>query len=170
MKSVMFNSGNRSYQVNRIVYVSPVEEIPQEYRKAERTHSFKIVTTVDSTFCGFKSAETARSAHNAIAAMMRDVNPRTFPHGDELIDASRVVSVGDVVALKTPRGEHTHAVIVTMETSDDKSAKAWLKFRSEDKAKAGRGLIRNLVNEAAGGVREKASEEAAQQPAAVNAA
>jgi hypothetical protein len=150
--------------------VGPIEEIPQEYRKGERTHSFKIVTTVDSTHCGYKSPETARNAHNAIAAMMRDVNPKTFPHGDELVDATRVVSVGDVVALKTPRGEHTHAVIVTVETADEKNAKVWLKFRSEEKAKNGRMLVRRLVTEAAGGSVEQVKQETKADPAAQPAA
>ncbi len=146
MKSGVFTSNGESYQVSQIVYVGPVEEIPEEHRRFERTHSFRIVTTIGYSRCSFKSSETARHAHGALYAIMKSANPEVFSHGTELLDPARIVCFGDVVALKTPQGDYTHAVIVTMETAEPRGCKVWLKYKSEDKAKRGRRLLQSLVS------------------------
>jgi len=157
MKSGVFTSGGESYQASQIVYVGPVEEIPEEHRRFERTHSFRIVTTVGYSRCSYKSAEAARNAHGALYGILKTANPSVFSHGTELLDANRVVCFGGVVALKNPQGEHTHAVIATMETADPRGCKVWLKYKSEDKAKRGRRLLQSLV-----GGRESTGTEAAE--------
>ena len=146
MKSGVFTNGSESYQVSQIVYVGPVEEIPEEYRKFERTHSFRIVTTIGHSRCSYKSAEAARHAHGALFAIMKSANSEVFSHGTELLDPARIVCYGDAVTLKNPQGEYTHAIIVTMETADARGCKVWLKYKSQDKAKRGRRLLQALVS------------------------
>jgi hypothetical protein len=140
------------------LFVGAVEEVPVEIRKGERTHSFKIVTTVGSSFCYYKSEETARKAHGALYGMLKSANPNIYPHRMELLDAARVVSIGDVVALKNPKGDLTHALIVSVETTDPRNAKVWLKYKSEDNARKARRALYAVVSAATGG--EKAPEQA----------
>ena len=60
MKSVVFNAGSESFKVTNVVYAGPVTEIPEEKRRNNSTHSFRMVTTLGATYCYYKSFKTAK--------------------------------------------------------------------------------------------------------------
>jgi len=164
VKNVIFNAGTESYLVSHIVYVGAVEEVPAEIRKGERTHSFKIVTTVGSSYCYYKTEETAGKAHGALYGMLKAANPNIYSHRMELLDAARVVSIGDVVAMKNPKNDLTHAIIVSVETTDPRNAKVWLKYKSADNAAKARRAIYAVVSAANSG--DKAPDQTAESSVA----
>jgi hypothetical protein len=145
MKNTIFNTSAGSFPVSHIVYASGVWEIPEDKRRSDRTHGFKIVTSTESASCYFRSFDAAVSARNALGAMIAHANPHAFRHGHEVVDARRIVSIGDTVKLKTPQGESTHAVILGLDTHDERSGKLWLKFKSEEAARKVRRMLFAVV-------------------------
>jgi hypothetical protein len=145
MKNTIFNTTTGSYPVSHIVYASSVWEIPEDRRKGDRTHAFKIVTTVEAAYCKFRSFDAAVNSRTALGAMIASANPHAFRHANEIIDAQRVVSISNVIKLKTPQGEYTHAVILGVDTHDSRNGKLWLKYKSEETAKKGRRLLFAVV-------------------------
>jgi hypothetical protein len=138
MSVSVFNTATESYQVSKIAYAGPIGEIPEDRRKYDNTHSFKIVTSLGAGFCYFKDQEKARSAQNALRAMLNAEGRRMFHHGYQVIDPEKIVSFSNVLTLKTSRDECTHAVVVTVETSDQNNQKIWLRYKSEENARKGR--------------------------------
>jgi len=148
MNSVVFGTPRESYQVANIIYAGNVGEIPVDKRKNGCSHSFKIITTHGSAFCYYKSEEAARNARGALGAMLNAVKPAAFRHGYEVLDPRRIVSYTGVISLKTPVDELTHAVVVTIDTAEERNKKVWLKYRSEEVAQKGRSALYACIHAA----------------------
>ncbi len=148
MQSSIFNAAGEAYHVNHIIHASGVWEVPEEKRRSDRTHAFKLVTTVGSAFCYFKDQDAARKSRAALGAMLAAAKPSVFRHRNDVIDPKHIVSIGGVVTLKNPQGELTHAVILTLATSDIRNNKVWLKYKSEETATKGRRVLYAVVAKA----------------------
>lgn len=148
MQETIFSNGNESYQVAHIIHVSRIWEIPEEKRRFDRSHCFKLVTTLGPAFCSYKSFETARKVRGKLYAMLTAAKPEMFSHGNDLIDPNAIVSIGDVLELKNPQGENTHAIIVTIKTNDARHSKVWLRYKSEENAKKGKRILWAVVGKA----------------------
>lgn len=148
MQSTIFSTAGEAYHVNHIVHASGVWEVPEDKRKYDRTHAFKLVTTVGSAYCYYKDQDAARKARSALGAMLAAAKPSVFRHRNDVMDPKHIVSIGNVVALKEPQGELTHAVIVTLATSDIRNNKVWLKYKSEETATKGRRVLYAVVAKA----------------------
>lgn len=141
MNSAIFRTATESYQVSQIAYVGPVGEIPEDRRKGESTHSFKVITSVNPVYCYYKSLDSAKNARGAVGAMFNEVKPYSFKHGYEIIDTKRVVSVSNVFALKKVQDDLTHAFCVILDSRNEKNNRIWLRYKSEDNAKKGRNAL-----------------------------
>ncbi|MBD3321402.1 MAG: hypothetical protein GF350_09945 [Chitinivibrionales bacterium] len=145
MNSAIFTTASENYQVAQIAFAGPVTEIPEEKRKYSSTHYFKIVNHRGTSYCHFKSMESAKKARNALAAMLNTLKPNCYKYGSSAIDAKSVLSFSNVFSLKTPQNDLTHAFVVTIDTVDEKNSKVWLKFRSEENAwKAQKALFASI--------------------------
>ncbi|MBD3239124.1 MAG: hypothetical protein GF331_00955 [Chitinivibrionales bacterium] len=170
MQSNIFSAAGEAYHVNHIIHASGVWEVPEEKRKNDRTHAFKLVTTVGSTYCYYKDDEAARKARAALSAMLAAAKPSVFRHRSDVLDPRHIVSIGNVVALKNPQGELTHAVIVTLATSDVRNNKVWLKYKSEETATKGRRILYAVVakaNESQGDAPQDTDDTNTAEPVAV---
>lgn len=141
MNSAIFRTATESYQVSHIVYAGSVGEIPEERRKSDNTHSFKITTTASPVFCYYRNEDAAKNARGKLGAMLNTVKPHVFKHGYEIIDTRSVVAISTVFALRNPQGDLTHTFYVTLETRDPDKNKVWLKYKSEENAKKGRNAL-----------------------------
>jgi hypothetical protein len=150
MNSAVFSTGNESYQVSQILHIGPVTEIPEKIRKDNgATHSFKLVTPQSGVYCYYRSEEAAMNARRALGAMVRATKPSLFGCGHYLVDPAGVISFSNVVALKNPStGGRTHAFVVTIDTTDERHRKVWLRYTSEDNAKKARRAMFAAVHEA----------------------
>ncbi len=145
MSTVIFAAGFQSYNVSQIIYAGQVVEIPEERRKSENTHSFKVITTIGSSFCYFRSSDAAWKARGALGAMLDTLKPNLFRYRREVIDPRAVVTFGKVFELKTPVNDFTHAFVVNLRTADADHGKVWLRFKSEESAgKAIRALYASI--------------------------
>jgi hypothetical protein len=138
MNSAVYSSAETSFQVAHIMYAGSVYQIPEDKRKNESTHSFKILTCVGPSFFYFKGEDTAKNARGALGAKIRELKRAAFCHGHEIIDPASVVSFSQAFALKNPQGDLTHAFTVTLATLDGAENKVWLKYKSEENAQKGR--------------------------------
>ena len=169
MNSLVFSTNYEAYNVEKVVYVGPILEIPEDRRKNGYTHYFKIITSVGPEYCQYDSQENARKARGALAMKIDQCKKTLFKHGLEVIDPKKVVAFSSVFALKTPQGEKTHAFTVIVETSDDKSAKVWLTYKSQDFAEKGRKALYAVVHAAYDSVRPNSEKSPQEQPVAVAA-
>jgi hypothetical protein len=138
MGSVIFSNGNNAYQVEKIVYAGPVTKIPEERRRNDSTHSFKIITSLGAVFSYYKDEDTARKSRGILGAMLDDLKPHAFKHGFEYVNPARIVSFSNVVQFKKPIGEYTHGIVITFDTAQEKSQELWIRYKSEDHAQKGR--------------------------------
>lgn len=135
MPSTVFSTSSESFPVAHIIYAGYIIEIPTEKRKNNQTHFFKILTTTGPSYCYFNSFETAKKTRNLLGLMMCQIKPSVFKSGNDIIDASRIVSFTKVLALKRPENGFTHALLLTLDTiSTEKSAQVWLHYKSEESA------------------------------------
>ncbi|NLW33450.1 MAG: hypothetical protein GXY77_18540 [Fibrobacter sp.] len=138
MKSAVFSNGSDTYQVANVIYAGPVSEIPQEKRKGDSTHSFRMITTQGVVYCYYKSIESAKNSVGALKAMMESLKVNIFKTGAEWIDINRIVSFGRVIKLKNTENGQTHAFLVNIDTTDEKHNQIWLTYKSEDHAEKAR--------------------------------
>jgi len=138
MKSVVFNTARESIHAARINYVGEIETMPEEKRKGDCTHYFRLGTRVGTLYCHYKSEESAQSARKAVVAKVMAVKPSIYSSNGRIIDPRAVVSFGYLFPLKKSQNGATHAFIVTMETADEKNNRIWLTFKSEEAAKKAR--------------------------------
>jgi len=138
MRSAIFTSGNQAYQVSKIIYAGYVQAIPEDRRRNDCTHSFKIVTVNGAAFSYYKNEESARKSRNMLGAMLDELKPNAYKNAGEFIDAQHIVSFGSVVQFKKAQGEYTHGFPVTIDTVQEKSQELWLRYKSEDHAQKGR--------------------------------
>ncbi len=150
MSSAVFTTGSEAYQVANIVYAGPVGEIPAERRRNGSTHSFKLITTLGATFAYYKDVESARKARGALAGMLEAAGKTAFMHGNEFVDAKKVVSFGNVLQFKTPQDGMTHAFVITVQTADEKNREVWMRYKSEDHARKARKALWAVVHAANG--------------------
>lgn len=138
MKSAVFSNGSDTYQVANIIYAGPVSEIPQEKRKGESTHSFRMITTQGTVYCYYKSIESAKNSVGALKQMMESLKENVFKSGADWFDTKRVVSFGHVIKLKNTQDGQTHAFLVIIDTADNNHNQIWLTYKSEDHAEKAR--------------------------------
>lgn len=135
MNSTIFSTSFESFPVAHITYCGYISEIPQDKRKNDQTHSFKILTSTGAVYCYFNGLENARKSHDSLEAMMKETKPAIFKYGTESIDASRIVSFSKVLSIKKPENGFTHAIVATLETvAPEKSAQVWMHFKSDESA------------------------------------
>ena len=138
MKSAVFSTTNESYHISNIAFAGPISSIPEEKRKGECTHSFRMVTSQGTVYCRYRSEETAKNARGALGAMMSHIKGHLFRSGYVSIDPSKVVSFGSVVSFKNRVNDKTHGFTVQLSSIHEKSAKVWLSYDSEEQAQTAR--------------------------------
>jgi hypothetical protein len=150
MRSAIFTSGNQAYQVSKIIYAGPVHEIPEDRRRNECTHSFKMVTVAGATFSYYKNEEAARKSRNMLGAMLEGLKPDLFKNGSDILDPLHIVSFGSVVQFKKAQGEYTHGLAITVDTIQEKSQEVWFRYKSDDHAQKGRKALWAIIHSANG--------------------
>jgi hypothetical protein len=155
MSSVVFKAGNETFHVPQVIYAGPVGQIPKDHRRNGSTHLFKMVTSVGATNCCYDSEETARKARSYLGHLLEAVKPNVIRHCNEVVDPRSIISFGEVVKFKQPQNGHTHAVVITLNTTDEKSCKVFFTYKSEDNAEKGRKALYAIIHAANGMVGEK---------------
>lgn len=146
MNSTIFSTPFESYPVAHITYCGYISEIPQDKRKNEETHFFKIITSSGPTYCYYNGIENAKKFKGILDAMMSETKPAIFKSMNETIDASRVVSFSKVLTLKNPENGFTHAIVATLETAaPEKLAQVWMHYKSEDAARNARKALYAII-------------------------
>lgn len=168
MRSAIFTSGNQAYQVSNVVYAGPVHAIPEDRRRNDCTHSFKIVTTLGATFSYYKNEESARKSRNMLGAMLDSLKPNAYKHGAEFIDPLHIVSFGSVVQFKKAQGEYTHGFAIIVDTVQEKSQELWLRYKSDDYTQKARKALWAVIHTALGMAKTAESSAAVVQPEAQN--
>jgi hypothetical protein len=146
MSSAIFTNGNNAYQVAKIIYAGSVSEIPEDRRRNDCTHSFKMITGLGTVFSYYKTEDNARKSRGLLAGMLDTVKPIAFKNGTEFVDPARIVSFGNVVEFKKAVGPYTHGFVVTLETAEEKSREIWLRYKSEDHAQKARKAMWGTVH------------------------
>jgi hypothetical protein len=135
MNSTIFSTPFESFPVAHITYCGYISEIPQDKRKNNQTHSFKIMTSIGAVYCYYNGFEEAKKSHDSLEGMMKETKPAIFKYGTESIDASKIVSFSKVLSIKKPENGFTHAIVTTLETvAPEKSAQVWMHFKSDESA------------------------------------
>jgi len=150
MRSAIFTSGNQAYQVSKIIFAGSVHTIPEERRRNDCTHSFKLITVNGATFSYYKNEEAARKSRNMLGAMLDSLKPDAFKHGSEFLDPLHVVSFGSVVQFKKAQGEYTHGFAITVDTIQEKNQEVWFTYKSDDHAQKGRKALWAIIYSANG--------------------
>jgi hypothetical protein len=150
MRSAIFTSGSQAYQVSKIIYAGYVHAIPEDRRRNDSTHSFKIVTANGAAFSYYKNEEAARKSRNMLGAMLDELKPVAFKHAGEFIDPAHIVSFGGVFQFKKAQGEYTHGFQITIATVQEKNQEIWLRYKSDDHAQKGRKALWAAVHNANG--------------------
>lgn len=148
MSTTVFSTSFESYNVSHIIYAGAVQEIPEQLRKNDMTHSFRIITKQDSSFCYFKDIEAARKARAILESMMDSIKPRIFRSAGEVIDADEVISYGRIVKLKNSDDGKTHAFVVSLNTANEKYNQQWLAYKTEESAKKARAILWSIIESA----------------------
>jgi hypothetical protein len=138
---MIFSTSGESYQISHIIFVGAVHEIPQDKKKSDNTHSFRLVTSQGSAFCYFKSIETARKARFVLESMIESVKSNLFKNCGETLDIAGVVSFGRIVQLKNVEHDMTHAFIVTINSVNEKYNQLWFRYKSEETARHARNAL-----------------------------
>ena len=163
MGSAIFTNGNEAYQVEKIIYAGPVAKIPEDRRRNETTHSFKIITSLGAVFSYYRDEDSARKSRTILGAMLDELKPSAFKHGVEFVDSSRIVSFSKVVQFKKPIGDFTHGFVITVDTAQEKSQEIWFRYKSEDHAQKGRKALWASIH-AANGMHKPAEKPRVEQP------
>lgn len=132
--SAIFSTPAECYQVSNVMYAGQVNEIPQDKRKGESTHFFRMITSLGPVYCYYKSEDSAKKARTALGAMMGSVKEELFKSNGNLLDTKKVVSYGKVYKLKNCDDGKSHAFPVTLESVKEKNSQIWLTFKTEDEA------------------------------------
>lgn len=147
MSISIFSTYSESVSLVHIVCVGSVFEIPEENRKGESTHTFKIITSSSSIYCYYKNADAAKIAHDSLEKQLDEHGRKLFKHSGDIIDASRIISFSKVVTLKKPQQNCTHAIILNLDTCiDEKQRQIWLHYKSEESATNARKALFALVS------------------------
>jgi hypothetical protein len=150
MKSVVFSAANESFQVSHIIYAGPVQPIPEQLRKGETTHSFKMLTALGTSYCYYRSEENAKKARTALTAKLHSSKQSLYSHRGEIIDPAAVISYGPVYQLKEPQDDFTHSFSLSLKSSQEKTTRLRLMFKSEEAAQSGRRGLYGAINSAYG--------------------
>ena len=147
MSSAIFSTASECYPVVSIIHAGGIQEMPEEKRKGDNTHYFRITTTQGAVFCHFKNSESARKARGVLGAMMETLKPNMFRSAGETIDPRHVISFGRVQTLKEPSDGMTHAFPVNLDAKQEKSEKIWLTYKSEDHATKARRVLYAIIQD-----------------------
>jgi len=146
MSSSIFSTQAESFPLAHILYVGYMHEIPEDKRKGNNTHSFKLLTTSGVFYCNFSDPDTANKSHSVVTRMMNETKVCLFKNGKELLDSSKVSSFSKVLPLKKTDNGFTHALIVTLDmAADDKTKQVWFHYKSEDAARNARKALYALI-------------------------
>jgi uncharacterized protein YggL (DUF469 family) len=160
MNTVIFSTAFDSYNIMHIIYAGAVQEIPQEKRKNDISHFFRILTRQGVAFCYFKGGESARKARVILETMMESAKPnKLFRSGSELIDVESVISYGRIVKLKNSEDGKTHAFTVILNTVSERNNQVSFSFKSEESAKKARAVLWSIMESLYGGKVNHSSEE-----------
>jgi hypothetical protein len=132
--SAIFSTPAECYQVSNVMYAGEISEIPQDKRKGESTHFFRMFTTLGPVYCYYKSEDSAKKARSALGAMMGSLKQELFKSNGNLLDTRKVISYGKVYKLKDTSDGKSHAFPVRLESVKEKNSQIWLTFKSEDEA------------------------------------
>ena len=135
MQNTIFSTSSDCFLVPHILHAGPVSELNQQNRKSENTHYFKLTTVRGSSYCHFRSEETARRSRGVLGAMLGSVKPNLFRSKGDSIDISSIVSFGRVVDLKKDSDAELYGFPVVVATMTEKNATIWLTFQAEESAK-----------------------------------
>ena len=135
MQNVIFSTANNSFPVANIIHAGQVTESSEKNRKSENTHYFRIITIRGTTFCNFKSEETARRSRSVLGTMLEAVKPHLFRHKGDCIDIASIVSFGRVVTLKGNNDKEIYGFPVQINTAAEKAGAIWLTCQAEESAR-----------------------------------
>ncbi|NLE01087.1 MAG: hypothetical protein GX640_14565 [Fibrobacter sp.] len=141
MRSNIFSTVSESYQISHILFAGYVCEIPPDKRKGDSTHSFKLITTLGTSYCYFNNIETAKKVRGVLEGMLEKAKPAIFKNGGDSLDIGAVVSFSKVVKLKNSESGMTHAFLVSLNTVNEKSSQVWFTYKSEDTARHARNAL-----------------------------
>lgn len=159
MSSTIFSNAFDSYNVEHIIFAGAVQEIPEEMRKNESTHSFRIITRLGPVYCYFKGVDAARKARGMLETMMDSKKPHIFRCGPETLDAASVISYGRVVKLKNNEDGKTHAFTVTLNSANEKCNQVWLTYKTEESAKKARAVLWSIIESSNGKIPQYSPDE-----------
>lgn len=145
MGTVTFNTLQDSFNVEHIIYAGSVQEIPEQLKKNDMTHSFKIITRSGSVYCYYKDIETARKARTILGDIMDSIKPCLFRSGNDIVDIKSIISYSRIVKLKNNENGKTHAFTVTIDTVNEKSNTIWFAYKSEENAKKARAVLWSMI-------------------------
>lgn len=146
MNTVIFSTSFDSYNIMHIIYAGAVQEIPQEKRKNDMSHFFRILTRQGVSFCYFKGSESAKKARILLETMLESAKPnQLFRSGFELIDVESVVSYGRIIKLKNSEDGKTHAFTVILDTVSERNNQICFSFKTEESAKKARAVLWSIM-------------------------
>jgi hypothetical protein len=135
MQSTIFSTASDSFPISHVIHAGPVTAYPQEKRKSDHTHYFRLTTVHGPAFCHFKNEEAARRARGLLGAMLGTMKPHLFRSKGDCIDVASIVSFGRPVKLKSDGEEERYGLPVNIAATSDKNKTIWLTFQTEDSAK-----------------------------------
>lgn len=160
MNTAIFSTTFDSYNIMHIIYAGAVQEIPQEKRKNDMSHFFRILTRQGSAFCYFKGGESARKARILLETMMESAKPnQLFRSGSELIDVESVISYGRIIKLRNSENGKTHAFTVILNTVSERNNQLCFSFKSEESAKKARAVLWSIMETLYGSIHHNAGEK-----------
>jgi len=159
MSSAIFSTSFDSYNVEHIIYAGGIQEIPEEMRKNDSTHSFRIITRLGPVYCYYKGIEAARKARGMLDSMLDSKKQHIFRSGSEIIDAESIISYGRVVKLKNNEDGKTHAFTVTLNCANEKCNQIWLTYKTEESAKKARAILWSMIESSNGTLPQYSQDE-----------
>jgi hypothetical protein len=148
MRTAIFNTSSRAYQVSNIVYAGAVEPLRDGLRKRGNTHSFKIISSLGSFFCYYKSEKSACAARSVLGSMVAGCKPASYKQNGQIIDPAEVISFSYVFPLKTVVNGLCYAFTVTVETRERENVTLWMKYTSRKEALRGRHSLCDAIRAA----------------------
>jgi hypothetical protein len=153
-QNVLFSTHNETIQISQIIYAGPVSEIPEENRKFESTHAFKIITRTGVVWCNYNDAETASKVRGALAVMMDQVKKVLYKSHGEVVDPTGIISFSNVCEFKSSTDKNRFGFVISIDCTDEAHRKLWFRYTSAENAEKGRKALFACLMEANGVRRE----------------
>lgn len=156
-QNVLFSTHNETIQISQIIYAGPVGEIPEENRKYDSTHAFKIITHTGAVWCNFKDIETASKARGILAVMMDQVKKVLFKSHGEVVDPKDIISFSSVCEIKSATDKNRFGFVISIDCIDETHRKLWFLYSSTENAEKGRKALFACLMESNGLRKEEPS-------------